>query len=89
MTLDAIAAVEALGCAPCTLTATPPAGVHDVAVNGRRMQALGEAAGDAALCARLVAIGARLVAHRPGVARLAPRCRDRSPELGWASAHAP
>ena len=70
MSLDAIAAVTALGCALCTLTATPPAGIHDVAVNGRRMQALGEAAGDAAWGALLVAIGARLIAIDRGGARL-------------------
>ena len=62
MSIDAIAAIEALGRALCVLTATPIAGIHDVAANGRWMQALGEAAEDGTWGALLRAIGARLVA---------------------------
>ena len=62
MSVDAVTAIEALGRALCTLTATPIAGIHDVAVNGRRMQALGEAAEDGTWGALLRAVGARLVA---------------------------
>ena len=56
LSIDAIAAIEALGRALCTLTGTPQAGTHDVAMNGRRMQALGEAAEDGTWGARLVAV---------------------------------
>ena len=39
---------------------------------------------ESATHAFLAEVRERLAAHRPGVARQALRCRDRSPELGWA-----
>lgn len=70
LSIDAIAAIEALGRALFTLTGTPQAGTHDLGVNGRRMEELGEAAGDHARGRLLHAIGARLVAVDRDGARL-------------------